>query len=161
MQSIMLLIHVCGSLADYLNKKKTDHRYVDRVAEAIDLITWWIRHSVPYGMLQEKHRSVHGKTSALSLPVVTRWGSHYTAVKQLLQSQQVMNLLVLEKRQALLDSVGKKKPAKDKAEEMLDLACNSTFWSELKVVLGQLGPLLVSMCTTPLITCSDCSALHT
>ena len=158
MQSIMLLIHVCGSLADYLNKKKTDHRYVDRVAEAIDLITWWIRHSVPYGMLQDKHCSVHGKTSALSLPVVTRWGSHYTAIKQLLQSQQVMNMLVLEKRQALLDSVGKKKPAKDKAEEMLDLACNSTFWSELKVVLGQLGPLLVSTCTTPVITFSDCSA---
>lgn len=118
---------------------------MDTVGDAIDLITWWLRHSVPYGLLQDKHRTVHGKTSGLTLPVVTRWGSHYNAIKQLLQSQQVMNLLVLEKRGELLKSVGNKKPAKDKAEKMLDLACDSTFWSALKVVLDQLGPLLVSM----------------
>ncbi|KAL3134529.1 hypothetical protein ABBQ38_006377 [Trebouxia sp. C0009 RCD-2024] len=38
-------------VGDYLNKKKTDHRYIDVVSDAIDLAAWWIRHSVPYGML--------------------------------------------------------------------------------------------------------------
>ncbi|KAL3161549.1 hypothetical protein ABBQ32_010416 [Trebouxia sp. C0010 RCD-2024] len=69
-----------------------------------------------YGLLQDKQRCVHGKTSGLTLPVVTRRGSHYNAIKQLLQSQQVMNLLVLEKRGKLLKSVGSKNPAKGKAE---------------------------------------------
>lgn len=66
----------------YLNKKKTDHRFLDVVSNPIDLASWWIKHSVPYGMLQEKQVDVLGKTSALTLPVVTRWGSHYTAMNQ-------------------------------------------------------------------------------
>lgn len=72
----------------------------------------------------------HGKTCALSLPVVTRWGSHYQATKQLLNSQDVTQLLVLGKRADLMGSVGKTKAAKDKAAKMLDMAMDSTFWSQ-------------------------------
>ena len=118
---------------------------MDVVSEAVELATWWIRHSVPYGMLKEKQMSVNGKTTALMLPVVTRWGSHYAAIKQLLKTEFVMKLLALEKRADLINSVGKKKPPRDKAEKMLDLSSNSTFWSTLKVVLDHLGPLLVSI----------------
>ena len=134
------------AFADYLNPKKTNHIYMDMVAEAVEL-AWWIRHSVPYGMLKGLQIAVDGKTTALILPVVTRWGSHYVAIKQLLKIEFVMKLLALEKRADLINSVGQKKPAKEKAEKMLDLATNSTFWSTLKVVLGHLGPLLVSMPT--------------
>ncbi|DBA87596.1 TPA: hypothetical protein ACH3X1_004619 [Trebouxia sp. C0004] len=113
-------------LADYLNPKKTNHIYMDIVAEAVELVTWWIRHSVPYGMLKDKQTAVDGMTTALMLPVVTRWGSHYVAIKQLLKTEFVMKLLALEKRADLINSVGQKKPAKEQAEKMLDLAGNST-----------------------------------
>ena len=131
--------------ADYLSPKKAKHIYVDVVAEAVEFVTWWIRHSVPYGMLKEKQIAMDGKPTALMLPVVTRWGSHYVAIKQLLKTEFVMKLLALEKRADLINSVGQKKPAKEKAEKMLDLATNSTFWNTLKVVLEHLGPLLVSL----------------
>ena len=134
---------------------------MDVVAEAVDFVTWWIRHSVPYGMLKEKQIAMDGKTTALMLPVVTRWGSHYVAIKQLLQNEFVMKLLALEKRADLINSVGQKKPAKEKAEKMLDLATNSTFWSTLKVVLEHLGPLLVSL-PSPcnVVPCIECTTLH-
>lgn len=137
---IPLVIHV----ADYLNKKKTDHIYLDTVADAIDMASWWIKHSVPHGMLLEKQITVLGKTSALTSPVVTRWGSHYNAFKQLLQSERSIELLILEKREELLKSVGKQKASRELAEKILDLCENSTFWAMLRVVLGHLGPLLVS-----------------
>ena len=85
-------------VADYLNPKKAKHIYVDVVAEAVEFVTWWIRHSVPYGMLKEKQIAMDGKTTALMLPVVTRWGSHYVAIKQLVKTEFVMKLLALEKR---------------------------------------------------------------
>ena len=139
---------VCS--ADYLNSKKTDHRYLEVVASAIDLAAWWIRHSVPHGMLEAKQLQVLGKTVALCLPVVTRWGSHYTAFKQLLANQRPMKLLVLESRDKLVESVGKKKAPKETANRMLDLTLESSFWSALELVMKHLGPLLVRM------DCLDC-----
>ncbi len=150
----MLYLHIllnCTSYAaklvdaDYLNKKKTDHRFLDVVSSAIDLASWWIKHSVPYGMLQEKQVDVLGKTSALTLPVVTRWGSHYTAVKALISNERCMQLLVLEKREKLRDSVGKKPAPRATADKMLDLCTDSGFWSGLKTVMRHIGPLLVSV----------------
>ncbi|KAL0021280.1 hypothetical protein WJX79_007403 [Trebouxia sp. C0005] len=133
------------SVGDYLNKKKTDHIYLDTVADAIDMASWWIKHSVPHGMLLEKQITVLGKTSALTSPVVTRWGSHYNAFKQLLQSERSIELLILEKREELLKSVGKQKASRELAEKILDLCENSTFWAMLRVVLGHLGPLLIAV----------------
>ena len=54
--------------ADYLNSKKTDHMYLEVVSEAVELASWWIRHSVPYGLLKEKQIAVDGKTTSLILP---------------------------------------------------------------------------------------------
>ena len=133
------------ALADYLNSKKTNHMYLQVVSEAVELASWWIRHSVPYGLLKEKQIAVDGKTTSLILPVVTRWGSHYAAIKQLLKTETVMKLLALEKKADLIKSVGQKKPAKDKAEKMLQLCGDSNFWNTLQRVLEHLGPLLVSL----------------
>lgn len=133
------------SVGDYLNKKKTNHVYMDTVANAIDLASWWIKHSVAHSMLVEKQIVVLGKPSALTLPVVTRWGSHYSSMKQLLRSERSILVLVLEKREELLKSVGNKKGPQELAEKMLDLSANSTFWSMLKVVQQHLGPLLIAV----------------
>lgn len=137
--------------ADYLNKKKTDHRFLDVVSSAIDLASWWIKHSVPYGMLKEKQVDVLGKTSALTLPVVTRWGSHYSAMKALVANERCMQLLVLEKREALRNGVGKKPGPRATADKMMDLCTDSGFWSAVKTVMKHIGPLLVS------VTIMDCS----
>ena len=135
----------CDALADYLNSNKTNHMYLEVVSEAVELASWWIRHSVPYGLLKEKQIVADGKTTALILPVVTRWGSHYGATQQLLKTETVMKLLALEKKADLIKSAGQKKPAKDKAEKMLQLCRNSNFWNTLQRVLEHLGPLLVSL----------------
>lgn len=131
--------------ADYLNKNKTSHRFLDVVSNAIDMSSWWLKHSVPYGLLQEKQRDVLGKTVALTLPVVTRWGSHYIALKSLAANERCMNLLALEKFEQLRDSVGKKAAPRATAEQMLELCKDSAFWAGVKTVMRHIGPLLVSV----------------
>ena len=49
------LSHLFDVLADYLNSRKTNHVYMETVADAAELPTWWIRPSVPHGMLKDKH----------------------------------------------------------------------------------------------------------
>lgn len=146
--------------ADYLNKKKTDRRYIDVVSNAIDLASWWIKHSVPYGMLKEKQVDVLGKTAALTLPVITRWGSHYTAMKALISNERCMQLLVLEKREKLRNSVGKKATPRATADKMLDLCTDSAFWSGLKTVMRHIGPLLVSVTICEMQHCQSCPVFN-
>ncbi|KAL3130247.1 hypothetical protein ABBQ38_008544 [Trebouxia sp. C0009 RCD-2024] len=122
---------------------RTDHRFPDVVSSAIDLASWWIKHSVPYGMLQEKQVDMLGKTSALTLPVVKRWGSHYSAMKALVSNERCMQLLVLEKREALRNSVGKKPGPRATADKMMDPCTDLGFWSGVKTVMKHIGPLLV------------------
>lgn len=66
-------------------------------------------------------------------------------MKQLVRSERAINILALEEREKLINSVGKKKAPRELAARMLDLSANSTFWGNLKVVLNHLGPLLVSV----------------
>ena len=96
-------------------------------------------------MLKEKQIDVLGKTSALTLPVVTRWGSHYSAMKALIFNERCMQLLVLEKREALRNGVGKKPGPRATADKMMDLCTDSGFWSAVKTVMKHIGPLLVSV----------------
>ncbi|KAL3130245.1 hypothetical protein ABBQ38_008542 [Trebouxia sp. C0009 RCD-2024] len=124
---------------------KTDHRFPDVVSSAIDLASWWIKHSVPYGMLQEKQVDMLGKTSALTLPVVKRWGSHYSAMKALVSNERCMQLLVLEKREALRNSVGKKPGPRATADKMMDPCTDLGFWSGVKTVMKHIGPLLIAV----------------
>lgn len=131
--------------ADYLNSKKGDHVYMHTVADGVDLASWWIKHLVANGLLSAKQQVLYNTTIALALPVITRWGSHYTSMKQLVRSERAINILALEEREKLINSVGKKKAPRELAARMLDLSANSTFWGNLKVVLNHLGPLLVSV----------------
>ena len=94
-----------------------------------------------------------GKTIHLTLPVVTRWGSHYTAISQLLQTRRPMELLCLEKAEELVQSVGATPAAKQKAEKILKLVRRDDMWESLESVLAHLGPILVGM---PLHACSHC-----
>ncbi|DBB03094.1 TPA: hypothetical protein ACH3X1_013407 [Trebouxia sp. C0004] len=75
-----------------------------RLPLGILVMTWWINHSVPYGMLSEKQLAVYGKTFKVTLPCVTRWGSHVNSIQSLLDIKQAMRSLVLESRPYLEDS---------------------------------------------------------
>ncbi|DBB03050.1 TPA: hypothetical protein ACH3X1_000028 [Trebouxia sp. C0004] len=71
-----------------------------------------------------------------------------------------MKLLALEKKADLIKSVGQKKPAKDKAEKMLQLCGDSNFWNTLQRVLEHLGPLLSSTEQWGLHLALNRAALH-
>lgn len=93
----------------------------------LTLASWCIKHSVPYGMLQEKQLDVLGKTSALTLPIVTCWGSHYSAMKALISNERCMLVLALEKHEKLKEGVGNKTTPRAPADKMLNLCTDSAF----------------------------------
>ena len=71
-------------LADYINTQellKIDHVYMKAVGNAINLITWWVTHSVCFGMLKQKQLAILGAAASLSFPVVTQWGNQAVANK--------------------------------------------------------------------------------
>ncbi|KAL0033277.1 hypothetical protein WJX77_001566 [Trebouxia sp. C0004] len=48
-----------------------------------------------------KRVDVLGKTLALTLPIVTCWGSHYSPMKALISNERCMLVLALEKHEKL------------------------------------------------------------
>lgn len=114
----------------------------DAVGNAIDIITFFLHHTVPEARLKEKQRALLNRTIHLCLPVLTRWGSYHHSFKQLLATERAMRALALESGPDIIASVGPKSRAK--AERLLEAIGDSTLWARLKAVVDHLGPILVS-----------------
>lgn len=84
------------------------------------------------GLLQTRIVSSLGKLLALIKPVITRWTCHCLSISRLLEVQKPMLTYINEDEELLLEAAGKKRPEKDKAQRILDLASNMTMWRELK-----------------------------
>ncbi|OAE33547.1 hypothetical protein AXG93_2139s1000 [Marchantia polymorpha subsp. ruderalis] len=115
-------------------------------AKALQVLVWFTSQSVPSARLQEKLVAVEGKTMALILLAITRWGSHLKSISRLLQIacgkffkaktqtvevQRAMKLLMLEPKAELVASVGNSTASKRKAEAVLDIIKELSFWKML------------------------------
>eukprot|EP00611_Tribonema_gayanum_P013282 TRINITY_DN240_c0_g1_i4.p1 TRINITY_DN240_c0_g1~~TRINITY_DN240_c0_g1_i4.p1 ORF type:complete len:602 (-),score=156.97 TRINITY_DN240_c0_g1_i4:75-1880(-) len=118
------------------------------IGQVVDVAGWFLSHSVPYAMLRKQELAMpqyKNRTVALQLPGKTRWGSHYTAVNQLLKSQRALQALALSEYDKLVDTVGARADAKTKARKVLDTVTDSNFWTSLNQARRHLGPLLIAI----------------
>ena len=131
--------------ADYFKHTKgRTHDYQAKVALGIAVITWWINHSIPHGMLSKKQLDVYGRTFKLTLPVVTRWGNHVNSMETLLDTRQAMRSLVLESRHYLEEvSTSKAYPSRE-TTMVMDAIEESDFWREFETVRDHLKPVMVT-----------------
>ena len=94
-------------------------------------------------MLSKKQLDVYGRTFKLTLPVVTRWGSHVNSMETLLD-RQAMRSLVLESRHYLEEvSTSIAYPSRD-TTMVMDAIEESAFWRDLETVRDHLKPVMVT-----------------
>lgn len=95
-------------------------------------------------MLSEKHLAVYGKTFKLTLPCVTRWGSHVNIIQSLLETKQAMRSFVLESRPYLEEVSTSDKHPSWTTIAVLDAIEESAMWRDLEAVRDHLKPFMVT-----------------
>ena len=84
-------------------------------------------------MLREAQKAQEGSVLALILPALTRWTSHYLSATRLLKLEHTIRILVLTSRESLINAVGDKADAIQKAEAIVGILMQSLFWEDLKM----------------------------
>ena len=101
--------------------------------QALEVVKWFNSHGRPLGMLREAQQAQDGKILTLILPALTRWTSHYLAATRLLKLEHAIRILVLTSRESLINAVGDKADAIQKAEAIVGILMQSSFWEDLKM----------------------------
>ncbi|GLB45662.1 hypothetical protein LshimejAT787_2500540 [Lyophyllum shimeji] len=100
---------------------KVKNAFVRCMEGAIEVIKWFNNHSRALGKLKDVQRQKFQKVWCLILPVLTRWTSHYLAIRRLLELEIAFKQLLLDDKDDVLLCAGDKREAKDKAEEVIGI----------------------------------------
>lgn len=81
---------------------------------------------------------------ALLIGWKTRWGSQVAAIIRLLQLRVAMQVVLIKRKHEVLNTLDKK-DARDRASEILTVAQQSHFWSDLETMVQNLLPPRISV----------------
>ena len=118
--------HVVG---DYFKLKLEYMKYVDM---ALELIKWIMNHSLALGHLKAQQTLSRARVLVLILPVLTRWTSHYLAIRRLLDLRNFIVAMIEADFDFLVSAAGQRRELKMKATEVLRYALDSSFWRALQ-----------------------------
>ena len=79
-------------------------------------------------ILREKQKTVYGKTSALILSVITRWGTQARAINSLYQNKDAFKLYLLDSRTSINNTI-------------IDLLGSRQFWHEVEELRDLILPI--------------------
>lgn len=83
---------------------KYEYGAAEALKQAFALINWWRWHLVPFEwLLMEMDHPM-----ALLTGCLTRWGSQVAAIIRLLQFKQAMQVVLVRRKQEILDTIAKK-----------------------------------------------------
>lgn len=116
-------------VGDYFKLKLPEIEYIDMATE---LIKWFNNHSYAHGLLRAQQLASNTTALVLFLPVLTRWTSHYLAIRRLLLLKRYLQACVTLHYEALMEAAGKGKPAKARAKRILAYVHNEEFWKALE-----------------------------
>ncbi|TFY66832.1 hypothetical protein EVG20_g4259 [Dentipellis fragilis] len=101
--------------------------------DALEIVKWFNSHTRALGMLKDVMVQKFGRSLCLILPVMTRWTSHYLAVRRLLVVQRAFLQLLLDgKENDLVLAAGAKDDARAKAREIIKKLKRPGFFEDLK-----------------------------
>ncbi|KAI0309443.1 ribonuclease H-like domain-containing protein, partial [Amylostereum chailletii] len=109
------------------------------VDDALDIVKWFNNHTLALGLLKDIQFTQLKKVLCLILPVITRWTTHYQAVRRLLELQTPLRTLLLLEKEKLIASVGKQGEAQ--ARDIVEKLERPGFWEDLSEVKRHLEPL--------------------
>lgn len=116
-------------VGDYLKANKESSAAVDR---AVTVIKWFTHHSYALGIFNQEQLTSSTSVLAFIIPIITRWTAHYCAVARLLLLEKSVQVTVIKHEESLIDSVGKKKETREKAQQVMETVKSRDFWTNLK-----------------------------
>jgi hypothetical protein len=117
-------------VGEYLKCMKQHRKTME---DALDVVKWFNHHGRALGLLRKEQMSTFGKILVLILPCLTRWTSHYLAVRRLLELRVAFSKLTCDPKilEILLVCAGKKQEQLAEAERIVGIICREGFWDEL------------------------------
>lgn len=122
------------------NYLKTQKHASLLMKQAFEIINWWKWHLVPFAWLSEEMEN----PLALLTGCLTRWGSQVAAIIRLLQFKKAMRVVLLKKKDEILDTIAKK-DQRQKAEQLLSVAETDAFWHGLQLMVSDMLPIRVAL----------------
>ena len=108
-----------------------DHKLIDVIEEALEIIKWFNRHSDPLYWLNAEQKLTYGKILIIFLPVVTRWLAHYHSISRLLEIEESVRTLWYRKRDAIIARAGDS-GKRERASTVLQPIGDGEFWRKLR-----------------------------
>lgn len=117
-------------LGDYISANAD---IADTIDQAVMVVKWFLSHLYALGIFNEEQKEIPGsKPLSLIIPVITRWTAHYCSVIRLLKVKKPMTVAVVKHEDEFIDSVGKKKSARENASKVMDFVKDASFWKKLE-----------------------------
>lgn len=98
---------------------------------AIELIKWFNNHSYALGILKNEQLAHTTIVLILILPILTRWTTHYLAVRRVLLIGAYIRSVVELRYDDLVKAGGNRSDAKAKARTVLGYVRDPMFWHGL------------------------------
>ncbi|EUC55842.1 DUF659 family protein, partial [Rhizoctonia solani AG-3 Rhs1AP] len=119
-------------------------RLVDTADSAISIIKWMLRHSYLLGLLYQEQVQGGKKPRSLTLPVLTRWTSHFLSFRSLLTESRSIRSLAARNPEAFRASAGRSPEKKEEVDRILKTIEDPGFWNQLTELKLYLEPLAIA-----------------
>ena len=118
--------------------KEHEGMFYQTVEDALDIARWFNSHGRVREALGEVQKSIYQKTVAIIFPCLTRWTTHYQAVRRMLSIKTAFQAMFLDRPKLhTLASTSPRNNTATKADEVFDKAIRPGFWDDLaRYVLG-------------------------
>ncbi|KAF8151629.1 ribonuclease H-like domain-containing protein [Crassisporium funariophilum] len=115
------------------------------IAQCLEVIKWFNNHGTALALLQKEMKFTYeGKIWSLVLPVITRWMAHYLSSTRLLKVKGAVTSYVHQHEEKLKVAGGKTQEVQKKAEEIIQIVKDSSFWNGLAKIQAILEPLAIA-----------------
>ncbi|KAF8153088.1 ribonuclease H-like domain-containing protein [Crassisporium funariophilum] len=143
-----IMVFVCWAhqinlvVGDFLNMK-SDLLFI--IAQCLEVIKWFNNHGTALALLKNEMKFTYeGKIWSLVLPVITRWTAHYLSSTRLLKVKGAVTSCVHRHEEKLKVAGGKTQEVQKKAEEIIQIVKDSSFWNGLAKIQAILELLAIA-----------------
>ncbi|KDN35726.1 hypothetical protein RSAG8_11349, partial [Rhizoctonia solani AG-8 WAC10335] len=126
------------------NISSQSSRLVETADSSTSIIKWMLHHSYLLGLLHQEQVQNGGKSRSLTLPVLTRWTSHFLSFRSLLTEARWIRSLAARNPEAFRASAGRSPERKEEVERILKNIEDPNFWNQLTELKLYLEPLAIA-----------------
>lgn len=97
----------------------------------MDIIRWLLNHSYLLGLFHREQLRLTGTTHTLSIPVITRWTSHFLSISSVLSQARPLRSLVMFHPESFEASAGRSSEQVQQVKGIMRTIEDNRFWEKL------------------------------